>query len=311
MNRRYASIDVGTNTVLLLVAERDAGGQFSPVLERAEITRLGRGVDRSGVLSPAAIEQTLRVLVDYAQQARALGAVEIAVSATSAARNAKNGADFLAGARRRAGVLPEVISGDREAELTFRAAFHDFGADAPEHPLAVIDIGGGSTELVYGSPRKPEEIAFRRSFEVGSVRMTERYLHADPPAASERSALWQHLGRALDLPAPAPSFRLVGVAGTVTTLYAIQNRIDPYDPARVHGKALSRRELTELSRRLGQMPLAQRRSLPGLDPKRADVICAGAIILEAAMDRLGADECIVSDRGLRWGLLLDRFGSVQ
>ena len=115
----------------------------------------------------------------------------------------------------------------------------------------------------------------------------------------------------LRLPPAPPSFRLVGVAATVTSLYAVQHRIEPYDSARVHGGALSRGELNDLSRRLGDMPLSQRRSVRGLDPKRADVICAGAIILEAAMDRLGAAECVVSDRGLRWGLLLDRFGSTR
>ncbi len=311
MSQRYAAIDIGTNTVLLLVAERGQDGKFATIAERAEITRLGRGVDESQLLSAQAMEETLRVLTEFADEARRLGAREIAVSATSAARDAKNGEEFLSAARRRAGVQPEVISGDREAQLTFKAVFHDFGRDDPKRPLLVIDIGGGSTELVYGDPDGSARIAFRRSIDVGSVRLTERYIHADPIAGSERDALLNELRTALDLPRPLAGFRLVGVAGTVTTLYAIQHHIEPYDAAQVHGGKLWMRELRELSSRLCAMPLAERRRVPGLDPKRADVICAGSLILQTAMELLGADECVVSDRGLRWGLLLERFGAAR
>src|SRR5229473_802333 len=280
MKPRYASIDIGTNTVLLLIAERREDGSFAPILELAEITRLGRGVDRSGVLSAQGMEDTLRVLTRFTDQARQQGAGEIAVSATSAARDAMNGAVFLEAARRQAGV----------------------------EPLVMIDIGGGSTEIVFGSQDGGSGIAFRRSFDVGSVRLTERYFHADPVAQSEWDALLGYLRSALDLPPVAPGFRFVGVAGTVTTLYTVQHRIEPYDAKRVHGGKLFLSELEELSDRLRRMPLADRRSVPGLDPKRADVICAGAAILQAAMERLNIQECLVSDRGLRWGLLLDRFG---
>ncbi|HYR55121.1 MAG TPA: Ppx/GppA family phosphatase [Myxococcaceae bacterium] len=283
MKPRYASIDIGTNTVLLLVAERREDGSFAPILELAEITRLGRGVDQSGVLSAQGMEDTLRVLTRFADQARQQGACEIAVSATSAARDAMNGAVFLEAARRQAGVEPEVISGDREAQLTFRAVYDDFGRDDPHRPLVMIDIG--------------------------SVRLTERYFHTDPVAQSEWDALLGYLRSALDLPPAAPGFRFVGVAGTVTTLYAIQHRIEPYDANRVHGGKLFLRELEELSDRLRRMRLADRRSVPGLDPKRADVICAGAAILQTAMELMKVEECLVSDRGLRWGLLLDRFGA--
>jgi exopolyphosphatase/guanosine-5'-triphosphate,3'-diphosphate pyrophosphatase len=308
MKPRYASIDIGTNTVLLLVAERGEDGSFAPILELAEITRLGRGVDQSGLLSAEGMEDTLRVLTDFAAQARQQAACEIAVSATSAARDAKNGAVFLEAARRQAGVLPEVISGDLEAQLTFQAVFHDFGRDDSRRPLLMIDIGGGSTEIVYGSPDGGSRIAFRHSFDIGSVRLTERYFHSDPVATTEWEALLDHLRGALDLPPITAGFRLVGVAGTVTTLYAIQHRIEPYEAKRVHGGKLFLSELEALSDRLRRMPLADRRSVRGLDPKRADVICAGAAILQTAMELLRIEECLVSDRGLRWGLLLDRFG---
>jgi exopolyphosphatase / guanosine-5'-triphosphate,3'-diphosphate pyrophosphatase len=311
MNPRYATIDIGTNTVLLLVAERNKEGTFAPIAERAVITRLGRGVDESRTLSARGMEDTLRVLVDFAEEARRLGASEIAASATSAARDATNGADFLLAAERRAGVRPEVISGDLEAQLTFKAVFHDFGRGDPRRPLVVIDIGGGSTEFVYGSLDGSAEIAFRQSFDVGSVRLTERYITTDPVADAERDRVVNHLRSVLHLPTPPAKFQLVGVAGTVTTLYAVEHRIEPYDARRVHGGTLRLSQLRELLLRLCAMPLAKRRTLPGLDPKRADVICAGGLILQTAMELLHADECLVSDRGLRWGLLLERFGDLR
>ena len=311
MNPRYATIDIGTNTVLLLVAERNEDGTFAPIAERAEITRLGRGVDESRMLSVRGMEDTLRVLAAFVEEARRLGTSEIAVSATSAARDATNGADFLKAAERCAGVRPEVISGDLEAQLTFKAVFHDFGRREPRRPLVVIDIGGGSTEFVYGALDRCSGIAFRRSFDVGSVRLTERYIARDPVADAERDRVVNHLRGVLRLPPPPPEFQLVGVAGTVTTLYAVEHRIDPYDARRVHGGTLRLSQLRQLLLRLCAMPLAQRRTLPGLDPRRADVICAGGLILQTAMELLNADECTVSDRGLRWGLLLERFGTAQ
>lgn len=297
---RYAAIDIGTNSVLLLVAER-RDGRFVAVAERAEITRLGRGVDRTGALSPEGMEATLRCLESYASEARSLGAQKIATTATSAARDASNGATFLEQARTRAGLTVEIISGDEEAELSFAAARADFGTG----PLVVLDIGGGSTELIYGAG----EVQYRRSFDMGSVRLTERFITAHPVPAAERDAVRAHLQQAFStLPPPPLNARLIGIAGTVTTLYAVRHQVDPYDAAAVHGRDLSRAELADLSTALCAASLEERRRMPGLQPGRADVICAGALILEAAMDRLRAGTCTVSDRGVRWGLLARRFG---
>src|SRR5512140_3528168 len=163
---RFATIDVGTNSVLLLVADRTPDGEFVPVLERAEITRLGRGVDQSRRLSPEGMEATLAVMTAFAREARSLGAEGIAVSATSAARDAQNGAQFLAAARERAGVTVEIISGELEAQLSFASAYMDFGKEAAG-PLLVIDIGGGSTEFIYGNTAG--RVDFRHSYDVGSV----------------------------------------------------------------------------------------------------------------------------------------------
>lgn len=302
---RYAAIDVGTNSVLLLVADRSADGRFVAVEERAEITRLGKGVDQSQRLAPDAIKMTLDVLERYARDARELGAQAIVCSATSAARDASNGREFLDGARRRAGLDVEIISGDEEARLSFASAFADFGG---QQPLVVLDIGGGSTEFIYGDAAG--EISFRRSFDVGSVRLTERHVRNDPPSAAEIEALDSMLRETFgQLPPPPPSFKLVGVAGTATTLYAVARRIDPYDPNVVHGGVLTLDEVTPTLQRLASLPNDLRKTLPGLQPKRSDVIVAGALIFRAAMRAVHVKEATISDRGLRWGLLADRFGS--
>jgi exopolyphosphatase/guanosine-5'-triphosphate,3'-diphosphate pyrophosphatase len=305
---RYASIDVGTNSVLLLVAERDPHGALEAVAERAEITRLGRGVDATGALSAEGMAATLDVLQRYVQEARALGAQGIVVSATSAARDAKNGGEFLAGAKARAGVEVEIISGDEEARLSFAAAKSAFQDELGDRPLVVIDIGGGSTELIYGSG-KSAQVDFRRSFNVGSVRLTERFVQGSTFDPSSVQGIREHLGSTF---AAAPVAKtdavVVGVAGTVTTLYAVQHAIEPYDPDRIEGGTLSLDQVRTLRERLCHLALDQRKKLPGLQPKRADVIPAGALILEMALERLQAAGCRVTDRGLRWGLLADRFG---
>ena len=178
---RYAAIDVGTNTVLLLVAEQTTSG-FSPVAERSAITRLGKGVDANRRLAPEAMERTLEALGRFAAEARSLGAVDVVVSATSAARDAQNGAEFLAAARARAGVDVEILSGDEEARLSYLAVATDFAAEAAGRELVAIDIGGGSTEFIFGTEHS---VRFHTSLNVGSVRLTERYLRSDPPAEEE------------------------------------------------------------------------------------------------------------------------------
>ncbi len=309
MSRRFATIDIGTNSVLLLVAERGADGKLKAVLERAEITRLGRGVDATRRLSAEGQEDTLKVLEAFAREARGAGAEGIAVTATSAARDAQNGAEFLAAAQARAGLTVEIISGEQEAQLSYASAWADFGAAAAEKPLVVIDIGGGSTELIYGEEGAAGKVGYRHSFDVGSVRLTERFVRADPPSPDEQKAVRAHLRETFAaLPRPPSGFRMVGVAGTVTTLFALQHKLATYDPAKVHGGTLTITQLDALAKKLCALPLAERQKLPGLQPKRADVICAGALILLTAMEKLASLQCWVSDRGLRWGLLAQRFG---
>ena len=308
MSERYAAIDVGTNTVLLLVAERRGGG-FAPVAERAEITRLGRGVDRAGALDGAAIRETVEVLAAYATEARALGARAIACVATSAARDARNAADFFEAARAAAGVRPEVIGGDEEARLVWASAWRDFGAAGGGGPLSVLDVGGGSTEFTWGDGPAPRG---RLSLQVGAVRLAERHPVADPPGAAGLAVLRAAAAEALRPLAGAGAARagarLVGVAGTVTTLAAVEQALPAYDAERVHGSALSLDRIEALLGRMAAMPVEARRRLPGMEPKRADVILAGGAVVAEAMRATGFGTLTVSDRGVRWGLLWDRFG---
>lgn len=302
---RYATIDIGTNSVLLLVAEKDSQGRWTAIEERAEITRLGKGVDRTKTLDGESMATTLDVIERFATEARHLGADALAISATSAARDASNGKQFLDGVLKRAGVPADILSGDEEARLSFLSAFTDFGGAGP---LVVIDIGGGSTEFIFGDASGA--ISFRRSFDVGAVRMTERFLAGDPPTPEELQALEASVRQTFSaLPSTTPGFRFVGVAGTATTLCAVAKRIDPYDATIVHGAELTKADLDATVKRLSHLPVALRRTLPGLQPKRADVIVAGGEILRLATEILGASSITISDRGLRWGLLADRFGN--
>jgi exopolyphosphatase/guanosine-5'-triphosphate,3'-diphosphate pyrophosphatase len=317
MSQRVAAIDVGTNTVLLLVAEQREDG-IAPLVERAEITRLGRGVDASGRLEPAAIAATVRVLAAYAAEARALGVREIACVATSAARDAANGAEFFEATRAAAGLVPEIISGDEEARLVWRSAWRDFGGPSgpppfpPAAPLAVLDVGGGSTELSFGDGPAPRG---RQSLQVGAVRLTERHVHEDPISPATVTALRAAAREALAPLATMeglgglPGARLIGVAGTVTTLAAVLQGLPAYDAERVHGSTLDLDQVELLIDRLGALPLAERAALPGMEPKRADVIVAGAVVVAEAARRLGFDRLTVSDRGVRWGLVYDRLGA--
>jgi exopolyphosphatase / guanosine-5'-triphosphate,3'-diphosphate pyrophosphatase len=304
---RYAAIDVGTNSVLLLVAERTADRRFCAVAERSDITRLGRGVDQTQRLNPDALELTLKTIERYAHEARELGATQVVVSATSAARDAINGQEFIAAAKARAGVEVEIISGPEEARLSFASAHTDFGGHTP---LVVLDIGGGSTEFIYGS--REGDVTFRHSFDLGSVRLTERHVASDPPSAAELARIDQALNQAFaTLPAPPPGAQLVGVAGTVTTIAAVARRVAPYDPSVIHGLRLTLEDVEATVARLASLPNHLRKTVPGLQPKRSDVIVAGGLVLRAAMRAVQSSTLTVSDRGLRWGLLADRFGALE
>lgn len=295
---RVATLDIGTNSVLLLVAESDEHGRPRAMVERMEITRLGRGVDRTGMLDDAALADTLDAIGRFADEARSLGATRIAATATSAARDAKNGHRLIDGAAS-LGVPVEIISGDREAQLAWRAVAADFAPEG-DGALVVADIGGGSTEIIVGSR---EGVRFRRSFDVGSVRLTERHLRGDPPTPESLRALDEALVTALaDVPELPAGLRVAGIAGTFTTLAAISLGIADYDSTRVHGLEMNVTELDRLAVDLAASTLEQRLAMPGLHPKRADVIVAGARLAAALVRRLGAGQITIGDRGVKWGL---------
>ena len=307
---RVAAIDIGTNTVLLLIAEAGANGALVAVEERATITRLGQGVDQTRTLAPDAIARTNAALSEYAGAIRAAGVTRVDVVGTSAMRDAKGGDAVRDHVKRLLGVDARVISGDEEARLTFGGAVSGLALAAGE--VAVFDIGGGSTEVVVGAIGSAGEagaIAYAHSFDVGSVRLTERHVKSDPPSAHEIAEIEAELRTLFSaIPDSARATRArapIGIAGTVTTLAAVAMRMDAYDGARVHGHVMPISELKSVVAELAAMPLATRRALPGLEPKRADVIVAGGLIAIAVADRLGASAVQISDRGVRWGVAAD------
>jgi exopolyphosphatase/guanosine-5'-triphosphate,3'-diphosphate pyrophosphatase len=300
---RVATIDMGTNTVLLLVAERTAGGALMAIAERATITRLGEGVDRTRRLSPVAISRTRACLDDYATIVRELGADRVAVVGTSAMRDAEGGAELRDHVRALLGVDVRVLSGTEEAHLAFRGALSGLATDA-EGELVVFDIGGGSTEVVVGKRQAAVmRVDFAMSYDVGSVRLTERHVTHDPPTADERDSLTRAARAAfVDVPILPADVPPVGIAGTMTTLAAVSMGLVPYDGARVHGHTMTRGELQRVVDNLARVDLETRMRIPGMEPKRADVIVAGGAIALALLEHWKAEAVRISDRGVRWGL---------
>jgi exopolyphosphatase/guanosine-5'-triphosphate,3'-diphosphate pyrophosphatase len=300
---RIATIDIGTNTTLLLVAEA-SGGTISVLEDRATITRLGRGIGGDGRLGQEGIDRTLAALSGYAVLARVHEAPIFAVG-TEALRRAPNAGDFLCRAAALLDTPVEVIDGEREAALTFLSAKQSF-PEAAAQTMVVVDIGGGSTEIVVAHRGA---VDYCRSLPLGSVRLTERHIHHDPPLADEIAALRAEVvGHLAETPFPPQTDQpcLVGVAGTVTTLAAMAQDLRSYDPALVHGYRLTLPALEQQIDRLRASTQIQREAMVGLDPLRADVILSGAIILGEIARRIGSTYVLVSDRGIRWGLLYEK-----
>jgi exopolyphosphatase/guanosine-5'-triphosphate,3'-diphosphate pyrophosphatase len=302
---RVAAIDVGTNSARLLVAEGSGDG-FRSIDRRMTITRLGQGVDTRRVLDPEALERTFAVIADYAATCGELGVQRLRVTGTSAVRDARNREEFFEGVRRLTGTDAELLSGEEEAKATFLGTLSDL---ARVDPVLVVDIGGGSTELIFGT-EEPERLI---SLDIGCVRLFEKYLHSDPPTSEEIEALRaeavSELGRAkdaLDVPRDA---RLIGVAGTVTQLATLKIGLPLYDPDVTHHVVLSHGDVRGLSRRLRSLTYSQRKRIKGLEAGRADVIVAGAEILLAVLETFDLPEVLVSEKDILDGLviqLLDR-----
>lgn len=295
-----AAIDCGTNSTRLLLVDDDG----RPLDRRMQITRLGQGVDATGVLREDAIERTLAVLREYREAMDGRGVTAGRLAATSAARDAANGAAFLAAASEVTGVAAELLSGEEEGELSFAGATADL--DAPLESLVVVDIGGGSTELVT----LVDGAVTAHSMQVGCVRLTERTMPIDPPDPGSLAAAAALVDGAIDralaaipsLGAPDPARRLVGLAGTVSTLAMIDLSLAAYDEAAVHHHWLSLEAIRGWRDALAADTIDDRRRRPGMVPGREDVIVAGAVILERVVDRLGVGGCLTSEHDILDGL---------
>lgn len=295
-----AAVDIGTNSVRLLAARPTADGGMQPLDRQLRITRLGAGVDRTGQLDRAAVDRTIAALADYHDRWVALGATRVRITATSAARDAANAAQFRGAVVATTGVAPEVLSGDQEAALAFDGAVSGLGD--VEGPVVVLDIGGGSTELVRGTAH----VLASTSRQLGSVRLTERHLHDDPPSPSQvqaaRATVAEQMEEVRRLVAIQPGDVLVGTAGTVTTLAAVHLGLGEWRDGAVHGVRLSAATVVDLALRLCAMPTAERVSRLRVEPGRADVIAAGALILDGVLDRFGFAEVVVSETDILDGI---------
>ena len=298
---RVAAIDVGTNSTRLLVAEEHPGG-FRPIDRRMVITRLGQGVDRSRVLAPEALDRTFRAIADYAATCGELGVERLRVTGTSAVRDARNRSEFFDGVERLTGAPPELLSGEQEARATFLGAVSDL---AEGSPVLVVDIGGGSTELIYGAA-EPERLV---SMDVGCVRLFEKYLESDPPSTDELEALRAEVDELLEEVKPDLAVergtRLVGVAGTVTQLATLKAGVAVYDPDVTHHAVLSHGDVRTIARRLESLTYSQRKRVKALDPGRVDVIVAGAEILLGVLESFDAPEILVSEKDILDGLVME------
>ena len=295
-----AGIDCGTNSTRLLVA-----GEGGRTLERLmRITRLGQGVDATGRLAPEAVARTIAVLEEYRKVLDSNGVERVRMTATSAARDASNREDFFAAATEVVGVRPELLGGEEEARLSFLGATAEL--DPADGPFLVADIGGGSTEFAVGVPPEPDGVL---SVDIGCVRLTERFLHTDPPAPEELSQAFDVVRGHLDdvarvIPSVAGVRRFVGLAGTVTTMAAIELGLATYDRDRIHHFVLTRAAAEDVFRTLATESRRQRVHNPGLEEARADVIVGGAVIVTAIMRHFEFDECLVSESDILDGLVL-------
>jgi exopolyphosphatase/guanosine-5'-triphosphate,3'-diphosphate pyrophosphatase len=308
VSTRVAAVDIGTNSTRLLVADVDgADAPLRTLDRRMTITRLGQGVDATHRLAPEAIERTVTVLREYRDVIDKLGAQRVRAAATSASRDASNRADFFDVARDAlGGVDLELIPGDEEARLSFVGATTGLKEPAP---YLVVDIGGGSTEFVVGTDA-PKGLL---SVDTGCVRLTEQFLHGDPPRPEELSqavsVVRDHLlDVARELPGVRDARTLVGLAGTITTVAAIEMGLAEYDPERIHHFRLTRAAAEDVFRTLATETLEQRRHNPGLDPDRADVIVGGAVVLVSILRAFEFDEVLVSEADILDGLVRSQLG---
>jgi len=296
-----SSIDIGTNTILLLIAEVENGKIVKVVHDQQVIARLGEGVDRNRVISDAAFRRAIDFLIAYRETTVQLHSDKTVAVGTSALRDATNGKEICAGIAMSTGINIEILSGDDEAQWTFFGALT--GNEAPEGRLTVIDIGGGSTEIISGTSSTIER---KVSLDIGCVRITERMLSPLPPSEHRLAAAREFVANAFAPPllSGVSSSHAIGVAGTVTTLAAMKLQLQEYDPARVHGHILHKDDIRSAVQSLATKNIEEIRMIPQVSPGRADILLAGSIILLEFMEAGHLEEITVSDRGLRYGIVM-------
>jgi exopolyphosphatase/guanosine-5'-triphosphate,3'-diphosphate pyrophosphatase len=300
---RYAVIDVGTNSVKFNISERRPDGSWQTLVDRAEITRLGEGLEKTGEISSEAMTRTVSAIAAMAAEARDAGVSAIAAVGTMGMRMARNSQQFIDSVEQRCGVKIEIIPGEEEGRLAYLAV--KAGLGLAEGSLAIFDTGGGSTQFTFGHGSAVEE---RFSLNVGAVRFTEKYglagVISQEQLKAAIDAIASELTRIDGRPAPDT---LVGMGGAITNIAAVKHQLAKYDPDVIQGSTIERAEVERQIELYRSRSLEERCSIVGLQPKRADVILAGACIVKIVMDKLGKDRLSVSDRGLRHGLLIDRF----
>ncbi len=303
---RIASIDIGTNTVLLLVANVDERGVIHPIEQQQRLPRLGKDVDKNSVIHISAFDRIAWILNEYKNLAVQLGAEKIIAGATSAVRDASNRDEFISYLRKNSGIEVEILSGEDEASLTYRGAVSGF--QNLKKSVAVLDIGGGSTEISYLTPgqHNGNSKLHRYSLQLGSVRMTERFFKHNPPHPSELQSAVQYMIEefAQVLNPGFSSYQLVAVAGTATTLACLEQELDEFDVEKVSGFQMSRDTVSRRAMKLSTMTAEQIRLLSNTTEGRADILTAGVLILNEVMKHFGFDSMIVSERGLRYGMIL-------
>ncbi len=304
---RIGAVDIGSNSTRLLLADVDDGA-INELSRESIVTRLGDGVDRSGALNEAAMLRVIDALQQYAGEIALAKCDRIGGVATSAVREAENGAEFAERIAAETGIAIDVIGGDREAQLTFNGASTGESLDGDGRSV-VVDIGGGSTEFIVGENGR---LLFHESTRLGAVRQSERHLHGDPPSNDEVDALLGEAGAIIAEAVPA-EFRAgisrgIGVAGTPTVLAAVDQALVPFDPWKVHGYAITRAAAERMLAQLSALALAERRAVPGLHPDRAPTIVAGAAILLATMRAFDLAEVTVSEHDILYGVALDIAG---
>ncbi len=301
--KRVGIIDIGSNSIKFFVGEKCEDGTIKTIIDKNDIARLGEGLRETGRISDEALERNAQSVAAFAAEAKENGADKIVSVGTMALRNAANSADFVARVKELCGVEVQIIPGEEEARLSYLAILS--GMPVPDGELVIFDTGGGSTEFIFG---KGTELVKRFSVNLGAIRITEKFFAEDPVAAGSVEAAVKEIDEEFaQAGVEGRPVKLVGMGGTVTSMGAVKHKMVVYNPDVIQGSILTAADIEEQIEAYETRTVAQRRELPGLQPKRADVILAGACILKDITERFGVSELTISDRGLRHGLAFDLF----